>query len=106
MGSGEKDVSRRLTDINEFVKASEERITKIQKRLNSSNLESSAYAILVDALRDEVQLQVERLAKLNEQIDTYKREYDGLEVLMKLNENEVNEVRQQTSVKEKELLLL
>lgn len=100
------EVSTRLADLNEFVKTSEDRIAKIQRALNSSSLESSAYAMLVDALRNEAQLQVEQLSRLNEQINAYRIENKGLQEMMKLRENEVSEATEQATVKEKELVFL
>lgn len=105
-GNGSDEFSSRLIDINEFVKISEEKIRVIQNALKSSNLESSAYSMLVDALKSEVQLRVDELIKLNEQLTIYKCENEGLQETIKVKENEANDISQQALNKEQELFLL
>lgn len=105
-GTSHEGFSSRLNHINEFVKISEEKIGILQKALNSSEVESSAYLMLVNALKSEVQLRVNELIRLNEQVRIFKDENEGLEVTIKRREDEVNEISRQASAKDQELLLL
>ena len=67
-GTSYEEFTNRLKDINEFVKMSEEKITLIQNALKNSKHEASAYLMLVDALKSEVQLRVDEIVKLEEEV--------------------------------------
>jgi len=105
-GTSYEEFSTRLKDINEFVKMSEEKIGLIQNALKNSKHEASAYLMLVDALKSEVQIRVEEIVKLNEEVDKYKQENQGLLNQIKLKENEVNNINIKITEKQQELLLL
>lgn len=105
-GTSYEEFSIRLQDINQFVKMSEEKIGMIQKALKSSQHESSAYLMLVDALKSEVQLRVDEIVKLNEEVSKFKDQNDGLQEKLRLKEHEVNEINIQISTKQQELFLL
>ena len=105
-GTSYEEFSTRLKDINEFVKMSEEKIGLIQNALKNSKHEASAYLMLVDALKGEVQIRVEEIVKLNEEVDKYKEENQGLLNQIKLKENEVNNINIKITEKQQELLLL
>ena len=98
--------SARMSDINEFVKRSGEKIRIIEDAIKSSTLESSAYLMLVSAFKSEMQLRVDELRKLNEQVRKYKDENAGLNETIKVRQNEVSEISRQASAQEQELLLL
>lgn len=105
-GTSYEDFSTRLQDINEFVKMSEEKINLIQDALKNSKHEAGAYLMLVDALKSEVQIRVEEIVKLNEEVDRYKVENQGLQRQIKLKEDEVKDINIKISEKQQELLLL
>lgn len=105
-GTSYEDFAVRLKDINEFVKMSEEKIDLIQNALKNSKHEASAYLMLVDALKSEVQLRVDEIVKLEEEVVKYRTENAGLIEEIKLKEDEVNNINIQISTKQQELLLL
>ena len=71
-GTSYEEFTTRLKDINEFVKMSEEKINLIQNALKESKHEASAYLMLVDALKGEVQLRVDQIGKLQQEVDKNK----------------------------------
>ncbi len=105
-GTSYEEFSTRLKDINHFVKMSEEKIGMIQKALKSSQHESTAYLMLVDALKGEVQIRVDEIVKLNEEVSKFKDQNQGLQERIRMKENEVNEINIQISNKQQELFLL
>ncbi|HET9486227.1 MAG TPA: hypothetical protein VFO54_02285 [Chryseosolibacter sp.] len=105
-GTSYEAFSKRLKDINVFVKMSEEKIALIQNALKNSKHEASAYLMLVDALKSEVQIKVDELMKLQNEVEKYEAENKGLIGQIKLKENEVREMNVKISQKEQELLLL
>ena len=105
-GTSREAISARLRDINNFVKRSGREIQAIQTALESSNLESSAYLAVVNALRGEVQLRTSELITLNELVSLYIGENAGLQETLKAHANGVNPLHLQASAKELELLFL
>lgn len=105
-GTSYEEFSTRLKDINQFVKLSEDKINGITKSLKSSKNEASAYLMLVDALKSEVQLRVDEIMKLEQGVIKYTEENKGLMETIKLKESEVNEINIQISTKQQELFLL
>lgn len=105
-GTSYEEFTTRLKDINEFVKLSEEKINLIQNALKESKHEASAYLMLVDALKSEVQLRVDEIVKLEEEVGKYKAENQDLLEEIKLKENEVKDINIKISEKQQELLLL
>ncbi len=105
-GTSYEEFLTRLKDINQFVKMSEEKISVIQKSLKSSNHEVSAYLMLVDALKNEVQLRVDEIMKLEEGVIKYTEENKGLMEKVKVKESEVNDINIRISTKQQELFLL
>jgi chromosome segregation ATPase len=105
-GTSFEAFSKRLKDINLFVRMSEEKIELIQNALKNSKHEASAYLMLVDALKSEMQIKVGELVELQAEVAKYEEENKGLIGQIKLKEDEVKEMNARISQKEKELLLL
>ncbi|HEY9487683.1 MAG TPA: hypothetical protein VIQ51_05095 [Chryseosolibacter sp.] len=105
-GTSYEEFATRLKDINEFVKLSEEKIQLIQGALKNSKNEASAYLMLVDALKGEVQIHIAEIVKLEEEVTKYKAENNGLLQEIKLREDEVKDINIRISDKQQELLLL
>lgn len=105
-GTSFEDFATRLNDINQFVKMSEEKIAMITTALKSSKHEASAYLMLVDALKSEVQLRVDEIVKLEEGVARYKEENQGLLETIKIKEDEVKDINIKISAKQQELFHL
>lgn len=105
-GTSYEEFTTRLKDINEFVKMSEEKIDLIQNALKESKHEASAYLMLVDALKSEVQLHRDEIVVLKQQVDKYTAENEDLLEEIKLKEDEVKHINIKISEKQQELLLL
>ena len=85
---------------------SEEKIGLIQNALKDSKHEASAYLMLVDALKSEVQLRVDEIVKLEEEVGKFKEENQGLLAEIRMKEDEVRNINIKISEKQQELLLL
>lgn len=105
-GTSYEEFTERLKDINEFVKMSEDKINLIQNALKNSKQEASAYLMLVDALKSEVQLHREQIVVLKDQVDKYTAENQDLLEKINLKENEVKDINIKISEKQQELVLL
>lgn len=105
-GTSYEEFTSRLKSINEFVKMSEQKINMIQTALKNSKHEASAYLMLVDALKSEVQIRVDEIVMLEQEVSKYQAENEGLLEAIKMKEDEVEEINIKISQKQQELLLL
>jgi chromosome segregation ATPase len=105
-GTSVQDVASRLTNINQYVKQTEEKIGKIEKDLKSTTGKASAYLMLVDALKDELSIRASEVDELAAQVNNYKEENKGLVKTVKLQENEMSKMQSQIAVKQQELMLI
>lgn len=105
-GTSYEEFAARLRDINEFVKLSEDKINVIQSSLKTSQNEAAAYLMLVDALKNEVQIHVEEITRLSEEVTKYEEQNLGLKEAIVLKEDEVKQINIKITEKQQELLLL
>lgn len=105
-GNRSVDLPSRLRDINQFVKMSEQRLEVLQNALKSSNLESSSYLMLVDALKSEVQIRARDILILNEELVVYKEQNEALTETIKIRSEEADEASRRAFDKQEDLLLL
>lgn len=105
-GTSYEEFTARLKDINEFVKMSEEKINLIQSALKNSKNEASAYLMLVDALKSEVQIHVNEIAKLEGEVSKYEVANQELLQEIGIKEAEVKQINIKISEKQQELLAL
>lgn len=105
-GTSYEEFTTRLKDINSFVKMSEEKIDLIQNALKNSKNEASAYLMLVDALKGEVQIHVAEIGTLQQEVAKYQEQNEGLLQQIKVKEDEVKDINIKISEKQQELLVL
>jgi chromosome segregation ATPase len=100
------DVSTRLQSINQFVKRSEEKITVLEQKLKSTESDASAYVMMIDALKGELEFRSAEIESLQKTVTKYKEENKGLVNTVKLQESEMADMYSQIETKQQELLLL
>jgi uncharacterized coiled-coil protein SlyX len=105
-GTTYQEFSSRLVNINDYVKRTEDKIAGIEKQLKASKGKASAYMMMVDALRDELQIRATEVEDLEAQVNNYKSENKGLLKTVKLQENTIGEMHSQIATKQQELSLI
>jgi chromosome segregation ATPase len=105
-GTTYQDFTSRLTNINQYVKRTEDKIQKIEKDLKSTSGKASAYLMLVDALRDELGTRTTEVDELETQVENYKAENKGLIKTVNLKEGEIGDLHAKITVKQQELALI
>jgi len=105
-GTTYEEFTTRLRNINEFVRMSEDKIQLIQDALKESENEASAYLMLVDALKSEVQIRVDEIMKLEAQVTAFREENQDLQEEIRLKETEMRDINIRITEKEQELLQL
>ena len=105
-GTTHDNFQKRLTSINDYVKKTTDKLSTIEKQLQSSQHENTAYEMMVSALKDELHIRVEEVQSLEKAVDKYKTENKGLIKMVKLQQDELSEMQNKINVKQQELSLL
>lgn len=105
-GTTYEKFSQRLGEINQYVKRSEAKIESIQKDLRASKGQASAYLLMVDALKGELEIRAEEVQQLESAVAQYKNENKGLINTVKLQEAEMADLYAKIEMKQQELSLL
>jgi chromosome segregation ATPase len=105
-GTTYQELSTRLHGINQFVKRSEEKITILEKKLKSVESDASAYVMMIDALKGELEFRSAEIESLQKMVSKYQNDNKGLVNAIKLKESEMTEMYARIEAKQQELLLL
>jgi predicted nucleic acid-binding Zn-ribbon protein len=84
----------RLHDIKDYVASTEQRISKVEKQLSSSNRNANSYMVMLNALRTELSIRMEEVASLETDVLNYKKENEGLVSQVTLQQNEISQIKQ------------
>jgi chromosome segregation ATPase len=88
-------VSTRLLEINRHVKQSEEKIDFAEKRLEASGNFISGYLMMIDALKDEMEIRTEEIRTLQSEIEGGKEQKRKLFYQVKQQNNSADEMQQE-----------
>ena len=105
-GTSYDNFSTRLKDINSYVKKTQEKIKSIENAMKSAKRESSAYLMMVDALKGELSIRVKEVEELEASVAKYQEENKGLVNTVKLQEAEMADMQTKIEAKQQELSLL
>jgi chromosome segregation ATPase len=105
-GVSHEEVTTRLKGINAYVKNTQDKITTIEKQLRSSDRKANGYLMMMDALKSELGIRVQEVASLENAINEYKKENEGLVKTVKLQQAEMAEMQNKIEAKQEELAIL
>jgi chromosome segregation ATPase len=98
-GMSYDNFSTRLRDINSYVKNTQDRLTKVEKRLGKD-------LMMVDALKSELSIRVQEVASLESTVSEFRKENQGLMNQVKLQQTEMAEMQNKIEAKQEELAIL
>lgn len=104
-GTSFEDFTSRLTDINQYVKRSVEKILNLENALKTSETESEAYVMMVAALKDELTIRTDEIDGLMEKVEKYQAENKNLVKTVQLQESEMADMHTTIQIKQQELNL-
>jgi chromosome segregation ATPase len=96
-------VSERLASLHEYVKQSEEKVISMQKQLTSARYETSAYLLMVDALKGELGIRVDEVDGLERSVSAYDHENKNLVANLTDYEKLVLDLKDQIAEKHRKL---
>jgi chromosome segregation ATPase len=105
-GTTYQNFTNRLKDINTYVKKTTDKIATIEKALKKSKKETSAYLLMVSALKGELEIRAKEVEELEAAVTQYKNENKGLVQTVKLQEGQMADMQTKIETKQQELALL
>jgi hypothetical protein len=105
-GTTYEDFTARMEDINAYVIKTESKIDTVEKELRESKGEAGAYMMMVDALKGELSDRALEIHALEKQVKDYKLENKGLVKTVRLQEDQIIEMRSRIETKQQELSLI
>jgi len=105
-GMSYNNFSSRLKNINDYVKKTADKLKSVEKQLRSSNKKASAYLLMMDALKSELEIRVQEVNSLEAAVAQYKAENKGLVETVKLQQTEMAEMQNKIEAKQQELSIL
>ena len=95
---GEGDYSRRMLELKDYIKQTENKIGELEAEMVETNVNSETYLAIINALKDEIHVRNEEMGLISENIE--------LNEDMKLKSVQLEDVESRLEVKKTELKLL
>lgn len=105
-GTSYRDVTRRLENLNGYVKNTQTKLEAIEKEIKDTKYENGAYLMMIDALKDELIIHSREITELQAAVNDYQQENRGLIKTVKLQQQQVAELEAKIASRQQELALL
>lgn len=105
-GTTYDDFEARMTDLNDYVRETEQKIESMERSLGQSQSLAATYSRLIAKLKVDLETKTAEMAALQGQVEKYRNENQNLVDLATLQEAELSDKDQQIQAKEQELALL
>lgn len=97
------DYIKRLHEINDYVKRSEEKISELEKKLKTSSHESGAYEMMVVALKDELSIARDEITALETRVTQIMKDNTDLNKTVKFQQASLEDAQLQLDAKFEEV---
>jgi hypothetical protein len=94
-----------MQHINSYVKSSERKIKDLEAALLASD-KTNAYMMIIDALKDELELRMQQINNLKIHVDDYRKKNQELVQTVKLQASDIIEMELQLDVTKREIKFL
>lgn len=105
-GTPYNDYTARMQDINEYVGATQQKISDLEKSLQSSKANANAFSKVIKKLKDDLAKKGQEIAFLQQQVDKYRNENENLVLTVGLQDAEISDKQTQIDKKSQELALI
>jgi chromosome segregation ATPase len=95
----------RLHEINDYVKRTKDKIAELEQSFRDSNVESEAYQMMIAALKDELSIASDEIAKMEERVNSVMKENKDLYKTVKLQNTSLEDIQLQLDAKYEEVKL-
>ena len=97
--------SARLQEINDYVKKTQLKIATLEQSFRDANIESEAYQMMIAALKDELSISMDEIAKMEERVKAVTQENSDLYQTVKLQRTNLEDLQFQLDAKYEEVKL-
>jgi chromosome segregation ATPase len=105
-GTTYDNVTQRLSNINDYVKKTTDKLSALENELGQSQHENSAYEMMVHALKEELHMRSSEVHALEKAVTKYRKENTGLVQTVKLQQDQMTDLQNQIAAKQQELALI
>ena len=105
-GTTYENFTNRLSNINDYIKKTQDKIETIEKELKASNNEAVAYLMMVDALKGELEIRAGEVRDLEQRVAEFQKENSNLIRTVSLQKSEMGELQMRINSRQQELKLL
>lgn len=105
-GTTYTDYTSRMKEINNYVKETQKKVDDLEKSLQTSKANASAYAKTIKRLKSDLETKTQEIAALQEQVDKYRSENQNLITTVGMQEAELADKSSQIETKTQELALI
>lgn len=101
-GTSVEDFRKSMSDINQYVKETEKKISALENRLSTANTSRSMYAAALKKVKEELERKSGELTALQEKVEQYQNENSNLVQTVNLQKAEIDDKLAQIETKKKE----
>ncbi len=105
-GTSYDDYNKRMQELNQYVKHSEQRLTEMEQSLRKSQGASAAYSNTIKKLRADLEVRNKEIAELNDRVEQFRNTNQNLVSLVTLQEAELVDKEAEIMAKNQELALI
>ncbi|MEX1240812.1 MAG: hypothetical protein WEB30_13895 [Cyclobacteriaceae bacterium] len=105
-GTPYDDYSGRMTDLNEYIKNTQEKIENLEQSLQLSSANTRAFSKAIKQLKAELEAKSKEMAFLQEQVEKFRNENENLIITVDLQDAEIADKQAQIETKGQELALI
>ena len=103
IGTTYDDYSNRLNFINEYINNSKQKLDELEDQLGQSDQKNKTFAAMIAKLRKNIEDKENSISFLNEQVEKYKAENEGLITTVELQKQKLSQQKDEILAKELEL---
>jgi chromosome segregation ATPase len=104
-GTTVSSYTERLSDINHYVKKSEEKITNLESRIRTYHSQSEAYQLLIATLKDELTIVINELNTMEDRVNKVLTQNSSSEKKLKIQQLNLEDFQLQLDAKYQEVQL-
>ncbi len=105
-GTPYDDYSGRMEELNEYVRATQNKIDELEQSLRTSNANAQAFTQSINKLKADLQKRNREIAFLQDEVERFRSENQNLLITVDLQDAEIADKQEQIEAKSQELALI
>lgn len=105
-GTPYNDYADRMKDLQQYIRATREKVERLDQSLQSSEANARAFSKVINQLKAELKQKGRDMAFLQEQVEKFRHENENLIITVNLQDAEIADKQEQIDIKSQELALI